>query len=597
MNARILIGGGLVALFAVLTATPGSAEPVLAAGTLGAQPAGAIHVVEIALSGNKHVKTRAILEALGLHEGQDVSADQLRNAVQRVVEMGTFSAVEPNAEPASLGGIRLTIHVTENPVLKAVRIEGATLFDAETLARYFAPMQGQVIAAPDVKRAIDKVDALYASRGLVLARLFPLTMTPSGVLVMQMREGRLHALRIDGNTRTHESVIRRELTLKKGELITRDQLQGDLDRLGRLGYFDDVKPLITPATGSLGYDLTMQVTERNTGSVSASGGWSALDGPLASLALSNSNFMGRGQTLGASLMVSRIFDPTNRYLNGDVNFTEPWLDSERTSLGTSIYMHQLYNPFIVLDNGAQGFMDQRAGASVTLGRPLFGDPISTPWRGFVSMKGEDAFPEQMSPTGSRTPLPLATASGTGHDLGFSSTLGIQYDTRNNAINPSYGSRFKVAGEQYAPLADLRMSDVQFEAAHYVPIAPFLTLAFGTRGGTDFDLFGGRIPTYARFFSYGDALLRGYLDGTFNGNSYLLGTVEARFPIFKAISGAVFGDTGSFWGTQNPTILSGWRSGYGLGIRVDSPVGLIRADYGLYALGAPGQFSIGVGQRF
>lgn len=557
-----------------------------------------LRIVSIEIQGNKEVPKADIVNALGFHEGQEVKVTDIQAGLKRVADMGTFSAVQPTLTPAELGGILLTVQVKENPVLRSVRVDGAQHFKPEELARPFEPLRGKILSVPNVKKAIGEVEARYAKEGLVLARLYPVNLTPDGVLVLQVREGVLNSLRIEGNSRTRESVIRRELTLKPGELVTKEQLQENLNRLGRLGFFDDVSPQLDPASGSLGYDITLKVTERNTGRLSTSAGWSATEGPLAQLSLANDNFMGRGQSVGASLWVSRIFDPANRNITTELSFVEPWLDSQRTSLGAAVYIRRYYNPFARLDDGSVGFQDQRGGASVTMGRPLFGDPIATPWRGYLTLKGEQSSVARADQFGNRTDLPFASVTGSGRDLGFSGAMTLQYDTRNHAINPSTGWLLKATGEQYVPLADLKFSKLSLEANHYIPAAPFLTLALGTRFGGMTDFFGAGIPAYQRFYSYGDYLIRGWRDAEFGGNSFAMASLEGRFPVYKLINGVIFGDTGAFWGTGGKAL--GWsslRSGYGVGLRVDTPMGIIRADYGLHTWGEPGQFAIGIGQRF
>lgn len=598
MSHRMFLTGmlalGLLGLPGAARAAPAekpAATPEADAKTL-------IRLVSIEVQGNKQIPRADIVGALGLHEGQEVAIAELQAGLQRVAKMGTFSAVVPTLTPAELGGMVLTLQVRENPVLRSFRIEGARHFKPGQIARPFESLRGKILAVPALKKAIAEVEERYAKDGLVLARLYPLSLTADGLLVLQVREGVLDSLKIEGNRRTQESVIRRELTLKQGDLVTQRDLQENLNRLGRLGFFDDVTPQLDPASGSLGYDLTLRVKERNTGRVSTSAGWSATEGPLAQLSLSNDNFMGRGQSVGASLWVSRMFDPANRNLTTELSFVEPWLDDRRTSLGAAVYVRRFYNPFARLDDGSIGFQDQRGGASVTMGRPLFGDPIATPWRGFVTLKGEQASIGRADPAGNRTELPFASLTGSGRDLGVSGAVTVQYDTRNQAINPSTGWLVKATGEQYAPFADLKFSKLSLEASHYLPAAPFLTLALGTRFGGMTDFFGAGIPAYQRYYSYGDYLIRGWRDAEFGGNSFALASLEGRFPIYSVISGVAFGDTGAFWGTSGaPLAWSSLRSGYGLGLRVDTPMGVIRADYGLHTWGESGQFSIGIGQRF
>lgn len=557
-----------------------------------------VHIVSIEVRGNRHVSKAEIVAALGFHEGQEITIAVLHAGFRRVADLGTFSAIVPSVEAGELGGLMLTLQVKENPLLRSVRIEGAHHFKPDQIARAFEPLRGKILSVPNVKKAIAEVEERYAQDGLVLARLYPVNVTSDGVLVLQVREGILSSLKIEGNRRTQEKVIRRELTLKPGQLVTREELQENMNRLGRLGFFDDVSPQLEPASGSLGYDITLRVKERSTGRVSTAAGWSATEGPLAQLSLANDNFMGRGQSVAASLWVSRMFDPVNRNLTTELSFVEPWLDSQRTSLGTSIYIRRYYNPFARLDDGSIGFQDQRAGASVTMGRPLFGDPIATPWRGFITLKGEQASIARADQAGNRKDLPFASLTGSGRDLGFSGAITLQYDTRNHAINPSTGWLLKATGEQYVPVADLKFSKLSLEANHFIPAAPFLTLALGTRFGGMTDFFGAGIPAYQRFYSYGDYLIRGWRDAEFGGNSFALASIEGRFPIYSLISGVVFGDTGAFWGTGGtPLSWTSLRSGYGVGLRVDTPMGVMRADYGLHTWGEMGQFSIGIGQRF
>lgn len=598
MRYRNLFTGMLTLGLIGLPAAAWAAPEERPGATPEVDPQQVIRLVSIDVQGNKQISRAEIIGALGIHEGQDIKISELQKGLNRVAELGTFQDIVPTLTPAELGGVVLTLQVRENPVLRTVRIEGAQHFTPDQIARSFEPLRGKVLSIRALKKAMAEIEERYAKDGLVLAHLYPVHLNAEGVLVVQVREGVLNSLRIAGNSRTRENVIRRELTLKEGELVTREDLQENLNRLGRLGFFDDVSPVLDPASGSLGYDITLKVKERNTGRVSTSAGWSATEGPLAQLSLSNDNFMGRGQSVGASLYVSRMFDPANRNLTTELSFVEPWLDDRRTSLGAQIYVRRLYNPFARLDDGSVGFQDQRGGASVTMGRPLFGDPIATPWRGYVTLKGEQAAIGRADQIGNRSDLPFASVTGTGRDLGFSGALTVQYDTRNQAINPSTGWLVRATGEQYVPFGDLKLSKVTLEANHYIPATPFLTLAMGTRFGGMTDFFGAGIPPYQRFYSYGDYLLRGWRDAEFGGNSFALASLEGRFPIYRLISGVVFGDTGAFWGNGKSALAwSALRSGYGLGLRVDTPMGVLRADYGLHAWGETGQFSIGIGQRF
>jgi outer membrane protein insertion porin family len=560
---------------------------------------GTWHLVAIDLQGCHRIPSARIRAQLGLQEGRDVSVSELRAAITRVAAMGTFQAIAPRLEPAMLGGFRLVLVVRENPVLTGIEVVGARHLSPAEVESAFHTQVGQVVAVPAVREALGRLQERYAQDGLILARVVLRGLSAAGRLRLEVREGVVEHLAITGNERTQEYVIRRELTLKPGELVTRDLLAGDLARLGRLGFFDDVKPVATPASGSLGYDLTFQVTERNTGRLSTNAGWNAVDGPLAALSVGNTNFLGRGESVRLGFSASRLFDPVNRTMLAEASFFEPWLDDRRTSLGAELYLRRLYNPFAPMPDGSLGFQEQHLGASLTLGKPLFGDPVATPWRGMLTLKGEQTAIAQADAQGHRLDRPAATASGTGRDLGVSVSLGLAYDTRNGALSPTDGWFFKAVAEQYVPFSfDLKLTRLVLEGDRFTALAPGLTLALSSRLGTVLDPWHGGIPLYQRFFSYGDQLMRGWPDGSLNGTSFALATLEGRFPLVGRLSGVVFGDTGAFWGGdgRSPTWAS-LRSGYGLGVRIDTPMGLLRADYGLNRWGSAGLFSIGIGQRF
>jgi outer membrane protein insertion porin family len=116
---------------------------------------------------------------------------------------------------------------------------------------------------------------------------------------------------------------------------------------------------------------------------------------------------------------------------------------------------------------------------------------------------------------------------------------------------------------------------------------------------------GDLPPYETFNLGGPNSVRGYDSGQVgSGRSYVLASAEYRFPVWKAFGGVVFADFASDLGSGD-TVLgdpAGVRAkpgigfGYGAGVRFDSPLGLLRADYGINDQGES-KFHFGVGQRF
>jgi outer membrane protein insertion porin family len=124
-----------------------------------------------------------------------------------------------------------------------------------------------------------------------------------------------------------------------------------------------------------------------------------------------------------------------------------------------------------------------------------------------------------------------------------------------------------------------------------------TLAFNIQGGTIL----GDLPPYEAFTLGGSNSVRGYDEGRLGtGSSYLQAAVEYRFPVFSVVSGALFFDYGSDLGTSTKAAQLLNKNGngysYGLGLRIQSPLGPIRIDYGITDDG-DSRINFGIGERF
>ncbi|HEY9855784.1 MAG TPA: POTRA domain-containing protein, partial [Stenomitos sp.] len=172
MSDRILLTGMLAMTLGVLHGLPArAAAEDKPAEAPQADEQQKIRIVSIEVRGNKQVPKAEIVGALGIHEGQEIQLADLQAGLKRVAELGTFSAVVPTLVPAQLGGLVLTLQVTENPVLRLVRIDGAQHFKPDQLTRPFEPLRGKILSAQNVKKAIDEIEERYAKDGLILARI------------------------------------------------------------------------------------------------------------------------------------------------------------------------------------------------------------------------------------------------------------------------------------------------------------------------------------------------------------------------------------------------------------------------------------------
>ncbi|MBU6430106.1 MAG: BamA/TamA family outer membrane protein, partial [Cyanobacteria bacterium REEB65] len=393
-----------------------------------------------------------------------------------------------------------------------------------------------------------------------------------------------------------------------------------------LNYFDDLGLKYEPGEDGK-VVVVVTVKEKQTGMFQLSAGWSNRDGPLGILSLKKDNLLGRGQSVSADLTVSR--NPS-----ADLTYFNPWIDPQHTSLGVSLYdsryanyLNQGLSPLSNHDGYgllASSFsQEERRGAQLTLGRPLFGDPVTAVTRGSLALKGEwigvqregdeTIQPGQTNPVDANYyASPQDTVSGhiaggalqansVAYDLGFSLAGTLTYDTRDILMNPTRGWFNSVSLEQYTGplLGDLDLTRANLSLNKYLPVWPNGTvLAFGTQLGTTLSFWKHKIPTYERYYATGPYLIRGWPEvlpssntnpgyaALFEGDSLGIASIEYRFPIWNILSGVLFGDTGIFWDQQAPPGAidafdwSHLRSGYGVGIRVNTPLGPLRLDLGI-----------------
>ena len=210
----------------------------------------------------------------------------------------------------------------------------------------------------------------------------------------------------------------------------------------------------------------------------------------------------------------------------------------------------------------------------------------------------------MVATSFRDKLTLALLE-TGEDDLFLVKLGASRDKRNNPLQPTKGSFLRLGVDQSVPIGQgtIAMTKLRGSYSQYIPVdltnfsKGAETLAFNVQAGTVL----GDLPPYEAFSLGGSSSVRGYDEGALSsGRSYVEASVEYRFPLFSVLSGALFVDVGSDLGTttEPAEILNknGTGVGYGLGVRVQSPLGPIRIDYGLNDDG-DSRINFGIGERF
>ncbi|MBF2053882.1 MAG: BamA/TamA family outer membrane protein [Candidatus Sericytochromatia bacterium] len=582
-------------------------------------------VVDIEVEGSSF--RDAVLLSMYIKPGDEVTLEQVRNDLRRIYGLGYFLDVTARRDPVP-GGYRLVVIVQENPVLKEVRIvNDLEVFDKDEILKRFADQLGQTANFDSIRETEQAILQLYRDQGYVLANVRFLRtqlndveglLSMDGILELRINEGRMEDLRISGNKETKDYVVLREITLKPGELFNSERFTADLRRIYNTNFFESVNFVPRPGEKDPNdWIIVVEVKERPTGQVNMGAGFNNRDGLVGTFQIIKDNLMGEGRRLAVDLQlgvdVFSIFNQTNNFVEaqrtllGRIDFYDPWMFEGRTSFGTSVFSERIP---LFFGTGVQdifnlpagsGIIQSRVGTSISFGRPLFGD-LTSPWRGSLSARAEQVGVTDLA----RNPLRDLTVSNrfSATDVFFSVGGSISYDTRDVIMDPRSGWYGLLSVEPvWGDSAYLRLSG---NMSTYLGLTDWLTLAIGGRGGT----YLGQNPEYEQFYSNGFNVIRGWPENGFLfGKHFVIGSVELRFPIFNPVSGVVFTDIGEFLPVPEARVELNqglpFKYGAGLGIRLNTPMGPLRLDYGVRdfsklnfeSLFDAGQLHFSIGQKF
>jgi len=592
-------------------------------------------VAEVVVTGAEGALENEVFRVITTRPGQATTRTQLQADVNAVFATGLFSSVDVIPEDTPLG-VRVTFAVQANPVLREVVVNtepagvGTRVLPQEVVNEIFSEQYGQILNLRDLQNGIQQLNDWYKENGYDLAQVIDAQqVTEDGRVVLVVAEGVIEDIRvrflneegeatdeegqpIDGRTR--DFIITREVQLNPGDVFNRQTAERDLRRVFGLGIFEDVRLSFAPGTDPRQVVVVVDVIERNTGSVAAGAGISSASGLFGTISYQEQNLGGNNQTLGAELQVGQ------RELLFDVRFSDPWIagDPYRTSYTVNAFRRRSIS--LIFDGGEEEVelpngdrpRVTRTGGGVTFTRPLSRD-VFTPseWTASlglqyqrVSIRDSDG---ELSPEDELGNL--LSFSEDGSDDLFTVQLGAVRDQRNNALRPTSGSLLRLGVEQSIPIGggSILLTRLRGSYSYYIPVqfTNFTegpqALAFNLQAGTVL----GDLPPYEAFSLGGSNSVRGYEEGDVGaGRSFIQATAEYRFPIISVIGGALFVDFASDFGTGDnvPGDPAGVRGkpgtgfGFGLGVRVQSPLGPIRVDYGLNDEG-DSRIHFGIGERF
>ncbi len=536
------------------------------------------NVAAVEVEGLERTVASYVTGALSTKVGQPLSYEKLDRDRDAIYDLGFYETVDYRVEEVP-EGVRVVFTVKENPVVQALRFKGNVAYREEELKALCFTSPGNIFNRTFFRNDLQRITDKYRKDGYVMMRVQDVEVK-DGVVEVTILEPRVGEVVIQGNKKTKDYVIRRELKLKKGDLFNATVLRHSLNRLQAKGYFEDISVGFEPTEDPVVMDLILTVEEAKTGKLGLSVGHGSQSGWSGGLSYSDSNWQGLGTNLSAGFELG----DNEQYW---VYYSQPYMDQDTYSWNAGVYKRKWtdYDYYDENNNWRFTYDQEKIGAYVGAGRKFRGnDQLS--W--FVTLDWHKVENTVTSGDSNRTPEERREMED---GKNFSVTASLTRNTMDPYLSYPKGDVETVNFEKGLTGlgGDWDYTKYWLEARYYAPLFKLMEyLDFGSRGEDNPFILAlraragwgsGDIPWGEMYVIGGANTLRGYKDDYFRGEEMLLFNAELRLPVEDNITLVFFYDAGKAWKkSENQGMdLSDMASSKGIGIRVRTPLGNLRLD--------------------
>ncbi len=500
-----------------------------------------------------------------LQNDLDIVADQYYNQgyVQVKVRQPRITLKDDNKK------MDVDIEIDEGEQFRVgeLTVQGDLLQSKEEILALSKLKPNDIFSREQLRASVLAVNNLYADRGYAYVNVSPLTrIDPEKKLVnlaFDIEQGiqvTIDRIRITGNEKTRDKVIRREMKVTEGELYNASKLNESRRKVNNLGFFDEVK-IATSKSADDRMDVNVEVKERPTGTFSVGVGYSSVDGVVGQGSVTQENFLGRALKLNLAASVG------SKSTTYQIGLTDPWFLDRDLTLGFDLYKTEReWNDFSKRTDG---------------GDLKVGFPVAEDTRAYFVYRYEEKeiFDVDESATDfvkqQKGESTLSSISGS-----------LTRNTTDYRLDPSSGSVASASVEIAGLGGTQKFAQLNLDYRHFFPFK--WDTVFSTHGhlGYIHGLAGEEIPIDERFFLGGLNSLRGFesrtvgprelkLDGDYEytgGDRAAYFNFEYLVPLLKEMNlkGVLFFDAGNAWDEDER--YDGLRYSAGGGIRWFSPMG-------------------------
>lgn len=554
-------------------------------------------IKNIEINGNSTVSKNEIISWIKISQGQKVFPGIIDSVKSRLAlnyaNYGYFHSVFNGTNVISLPdsqGVDLSISIKENEptYLRKIRFINANKSDSTEIIPIFSYMEGRVFEETSLVENISSALTYYENNGSPFSKIIISSLKFSDdttedkyyvdltLTIDKGKKSTIDKIEIDGNTKTKDNVIIREMRLSPGEEFSQKIIKEIPSRLNRLGFFEPVAVPDYYIDAQNEGVLVVRVKDKQTnnfdGIIGYVPGNNKVSGYLTGLVnISLSNIFGTGR---AAAIRWQKLDQSSQVL--ELKYLEPWILGLPVNINAGLLQRKQDSTYIQrdLNIGLEYLANENLSAAVTL---------ST---------------ESVIPSDADT-LSLTVYNSSSITTG----LDLKYDTRDDPYSPTRGILFinsysfsrktingpeKFINSNTKTKIDLQRIEVEFKTYYKLFQRQIIALALNGK-----ELLGSFLEVSDLYRLGGANTLRGYAQDQFLGSRIFWSNLEYRFLLTQRSFGFLFMDTGYFFRPEdlvhNIPKTEGFRIGYGLGINLETNLGVISVSF---ALGQGDTFSNG-----
>lgn len=588
------------------------------------QPAARV-IKDIEVHGLNVINPEVVLQKINLKKGDNFDRNVIQEDMRNIYQTGYFTE-KMRALPVnnSDGTVTLKLILEENSPVTDFTIEGNTVVSTEEIISVLMDMKGKPQNIAQLNQAIAKIQDIYNAKGYILSRVESVSDDPDGTINIRIKEGVVNSIAISGNEKTKDYIIARNVLTEPGTVYNENQIKEDLVRLYATQAFKDVTREIEPCADDPDmYDVTINVQEQRTASISVGGGLDSVTGVFGSVGIADNNFRGRNQRVslnglvGSGVILNDSSIKRRMNMQFELSFFEPHFLNADTSLMSKLFYRDFGSYQVPLA------IERRFGGEATVAHRIKRNKnlTSTFSLGVEHIDVKEGDFNKIASMFAKYGVPISRrADQLEGGLFMSLSPALIYDTRDSTGGVT----------RRGTVASLRFSEdiglIDFDKTHgklsgaikqYVPVGKKSSLSFTARGGGK--IHGDNMPDVMAYRLGGPYTIRGFkMSGVGTGDAFVMGSAEFATPIpfidrtklakkvnfLNNIRFTIWADAGKIF---NPTIADtlydrpGYAVSMGIGLKLYVPgMGPVSIDYGFPLTNSGdngakhGYFTFGVG---